>query len=625
MPNKLAAPLLGYIHGLTRTCLRGELPDRELVRRFAEQRDEAAFAALVGRHGSMVLRVCHCILGNDDDADDVFQATFLVLSRKAATLAQKDAVGPWLFGVAHRLALKARQQSRRRPSPDRLTARSSADPLDELTVREVQAVLNEELARLPERDRGPLVLCYLEGLTQDEAAGRLGCPLGTLKSRLVRARAALHRQLLRRGLKFATVASTLLLAGKSVTANPIPLHPATVKAAMAFAAGSSAGRIIGPRAVALAEGVLKPALWGRFWIALVALGLVVSGIGVGSATRDAAMADPSVVRLDAQEPVADRVEVGAVVPLRRESKVPETMANWRHHADLVAHERAARALAFSPDGGRVVSGGDDGRVRVWDVIGAKERFTLQGPDARPVRAMAYSSGGDFLPVGNDDGAVFTWDLRGKARLTPDILFEKAGREVHAVWLGAERSKVTRAWCDGCVEWPGGSLLGQQGKVHGVALCREGRTAAWAMDDGSVKLWDLARKQPRGHFPVHASQVCCLAFSPKGNTMASADQALTLKVWNTITGREQATMRGHRGPVRALALASGGKLLASGGDDRTVRLWDARTGKELVTLDGHRGRIHAVAFSPDGRFLASASSDGTVKLWTSRSAGGARYR
>jgi RNA polymerase sigma factor (sigma-70 family) len=632
MANTFAAPLLRYIRGLQGTRLAGELSDRELVQRVADQRDEEAFAALVRRHGATVLGVCRRVLGHEQDAEDVFQAVFLVLSRKAGALRRKEAVGPWLFGVAHRLALRARREARQRCEREgRAAGRSGDDPLAELTLREAQLVLDEELARLPERDRGPLVLCYLEGLTRDEAARRLGCPLGTLKSRLERARAFLQKRLARRGLTLSAVVSTLLLAGKSAGAIPIRLQVATVKAATAFTAGSPVGGTIGPKAVALAEGVLKPALWGKLQLAIVVLGLIVGGIGVGSAAREVPRPDPTAVRPAAQEPVADRGKVGAVAPLPRDDKAPQAVAQWRHHADLAAHEKAARSLAFSPGGGRLASGGDDGRVRVWDVIGAKELLTLRGPDARPVRAVAFSSGGDFLGAGNDDGAVLTWDLRGQGRPIPDVAFERAGREVHAVWLGADRGAVARAWCDGCVEWQGGSpggarsLPGQEGKVHGVALCREGRTAAWAMHDGSVKLWDLARREERGHFPIHTSQVSCVAFSPEGATAASADQSATLKVWDTTTGREQATARGPRGPVRALALASGGKLLASGGDDRTVRIWDAKTGKELAALDGHRGRIHSVAFAPDGRFLASASSDGTVKLWTCTPAVAARGR
>src|SRR5262245_24476356 len=214
MPNRFAVPLLGYVRGLGETPLTRERPDRELVERFAGQRDEAAFAALVRRHGPTVLGVCRRVLGHEQDAEDVFQAVFLVLSRKAGALRRKEAVGPWLFGVAHRLALRARQEARlRREHEGRAREGPPSDPPSELTVREAQAVVDEELARLPERERGPLVLCYLEGLTRDEAARRLCCPLGTLKDRLERGRAVLQKRLVRRGLALAAVGSTLLLPG----------------------------------------------------------------------------------------------------------------------------------------------------------------------------------------------------------------------------------------------------------------------------------------------------------------------------------------------------------------------------------------------------------------------------
>src|SRR5215510_13025526 len=134
MRNTSTTPLVRYLHGLAGTCQTSELSDRELVQRFADQRDEVAFAALVGRHGAMVIGVCQRVLGQEQDAEDVFQAVFLVLSRKAGSLRRKEAVGPWLFGVAHRLALKARQETRVRREREGCRAeKPTSEPLVELT------------------------------------------------------------------------------------------------------------------------------------------------------------------------------------------------------------------------------------------------------------------------------------------------------------------------------------------------------------------------------------------------------------------------------------------------------------------------------------------------------------
>src|SRR5262245_4567597 len=145
--------------------------DRQLLERFTAGRDEPAFAELVRRHGPMVLGVCRRVLGNAADADDAFQATFLVLVRKAGSTSKGESGGGWLHQVAHNLALKARgQAAARRRREQRPEKRSPADPLDEVTGRELLTLLDGELSRLPQHYRAALVLCYLEGKTRDEAA-----------------------------------------------------------------------------------------------------------------------------------------------------------------------------------------------------------------------------------------------------------------------------------------------------------------------------------------------------------------------------------------------------------------------------------------------------------------------
>src|SRR5262249_38323629 len=157
----------------------------ELLRRFTAGRDEAAFAVLVRRHGAMVLGVCRRVLANADDAEDAFQATFLALARKASAIRAGQSLGGWLYRVAYHAALKARRRAAdRRGREGHAAARRPADPLEEVTGRELLALLDEEMQRLPERCRTPLVLCLLDGQTRDEVARRLGCSVSTLQRRV---------------------------------------------------------------------------------------------------------------------------------------------------------------------------------------------------------------------------------------------------------------------------------------------------------------------------------------------------------------------------------------------------------------------------------------------------------
>src|SRR5262249_31007283 len=178
-----------------------QVPDNELLRRFSQQRDEEAFTALVRRHGAMVYHVCRRTLGNVHDAEDACQATFLILARRASAGKWHGSLAGWLHETAGRIALKARTSAaRRRKREGPSEAGQTGSPLDEITARELQEALDAELARLPEKYHAPLVLCYLEGATRDEAARQLGWPTSTLKLRVEQGRELLRQRLLKRGL-----------------------------------------------------------------------------------------------------------------------------------------------------------------------------------------------------------------------------------------------------------------------------------------------------------------------------------------------------------------------------------------------------------------------------------------
>jgi RNA polymerase sigma factor (sigma-70 family) len=266
----------------------GQLSDAELLERFVAGRDEAAeaaFAALVERHGVMVLGVCRRVLGNRDEAEDAFQATFLVLARKAAAIARREQLANWLHGVARRAALDARARaSRQKAREKRLGAMLPVEPPDQTMTNELRTILDEELARLPERHRAAIVLCELEGMSRREAAARLGISEGTLSSRLARAKSRLRDRLTRRGFALSTAALTAVLYqdAHAVILPPV-LVDSTIRVATLVAAGSSLAGVVSTSVSTLTEGVLKAMLLAKLKftvLGLVTLAVVSTSVGV---------------------------------------------------------------------------------------------------------------------------------------------------------------------------------------------------------------------------------------------------------------------------------------------------------------------------------------------------------
>jgi RNA polymerase sigma factor (sigma-70 family) len=219
----------------------------ELLERFTRQRDESAFAALVRRHGPLVLGVCRRVLHHEQDAEDAFQATFLVLVRKATSIRKRESVGSWLYGVAYRIARKAKASKARQPvqltKPHEIAAAKSSP---EWMTHELRALLDREVNRLPDKYRVPFMLCYVEGKTNAQAAEQLGCPAATVSSRLVRARERLRSRLTRRELAFPAGLVTAVLAERAVAVEiPALLANSTVQAAVTFASAQAGAAVLG--------------------------------------------------------------------------------------------------------------------------------------------------------------------------------------------------------------------------------------------------------------------------------------------------------------------------------------------------------------------------------------------
>jgi RNA polymerase sigma factor (sigma-70 family) len=215
------------------------LTDAQLLGRFVEHRDEAAFEGLMRRHGPMVFGVCRRMLPQKQDAEDAFQATFLVLVRKAASVRPREMVGNWLYGVAHQTAIRARADGAKRRGRERQIAKIP-EPAATNPSTELQSILDGELSRLPDRYRAAVVLCDLEGKTRQEAARQLGWPEGSVASRLSRGRAMLAKRLIKHLPALSAGALAADLSGAASASVPASVMGDTIKAASLFAAGQTA-------------------------------------------------------------------------------------------------------------------------------------------------------------------------------------------------------------------------------------------------------------------------------------------------------------------------------------------------------------------------------------------------
>jgi len=263
----------------------GDLSDGQLLDAFIARGDDVAFKALLKRHGSMVLGVCRRILNNHHDAEDAFQATFLVLVRKARTITPRQYVGSWLYGVACRTAMKARAMSAKRRTKERqLWESARAQPTSDIPPDELLTRLDMELARLPEKYRVPIVLCDLEGRSRVEAARRCGWPVGTLSWRLAQGRQLLAQRLSRNGTVLTGGALALLLSRSAASAGvPPSLLMTTARAASRLAAGGAlAAGTVSIQVMTLTEGVMKAMLLSKLKVAwVVALAFVIGAGAVG--------------------------------------------------------------------------------------------------------------------------------------------------------------------------------------------------------------------------------------------------------------------------------------------------------------------------------------------------------
>jgi RNA polymerase sigma factor (sigma-70 family) len=649
--------------------------DAQLLQRFVAAREGGAFAQIVDRHGPMVLGVCRRLLAREQVAEDAFQATFLVLARRASAIRKADSVGCWLHGVARRVAARARSEAARRAVHERYCPTPAAtDQPDDLTWRELRTVLDEELARLSERYRAALVLSYLEGQTQDEAAAQLGWSPRTLRRRLERGRDLLRARLGRRGLALSAGLLGVGLAERIGVREALAATAA--RAAALVASGRPAAGAVSRLAVQLAEPPLAASLpvkiipLAAVLLAAVALagGILLAWPGPAKPSPPAGAEPPRPARWQDQGPVdaqGDPLPTGALARLGT--------VRFRHGGPV-------EALSLSADGKRLATGADDGVIRIWnletgqllrrfDGLGAvvmgfsvalspdgKSLATpARGPDGfgpeqvvlwdtatgQEIRRMpgspssacsrlAFSPDGRVLAAGDwDGGRIHVWDA-GTGReikawpahagtvtalaFTPDGKRLVSTGEHNAVrlWDAATGGEVRSFIGHGDRPVPGG---GEVDRVLCAAVSPDGKVLATGSADETARLWDTATGKELHVLSGHKYGVGATAFSPDGQVLLTGGHDGHIRTWATATGKAIRELPGREGGIQGLFFTPDGKKVVSGGFDKTVRVRDATTGKALHAFAGHLGRVAGLAFFPDGKLLASASEDGTVRLWS----------
>jgi RNA polymerase sigma factor (sigma-70 family) len=560
--------------------------DPQLVERFAETGDEAAFAVIVDRHGPMLLNLCRRVLDDAHLAEDVVQATFLVLARKAVSIRRHDSLASWLYGVAQRLARQARLAEVARRKRERSAAQArieaqAADPSWEGLGR----ALDEELERLPERLRLPLLLCYLEGRTQDEAAKQLGWSLSTVRRRLEEGRELLRLRLTRRG---AALGAGLLASAVAPSAVPAALSVELRRAIVALTSTNTAS--VPASVLALARGGMGITMLSK--IALCSMVALFGGVAF-----EVMLQRPDAATNAGEPPVAARPAAPAAEPAigldRFNDPLPQGAVARLGTVPFRHGELALRdgSLTFTPDGKSLVSTGG-GRIRRWDLPTRKATINL----------------GDGWKGTLDHPGISLASADGKlARICTDKIQPGGGWECveYNLETGAERTYY--------IEFPRNT---DDSHAPPQILSPDGKTYAELNHAGKLTLWNAADGKVTHHLKPSGGAYTALAFLPDGKSVIVGDDTHTMRVLDLTTGQEQRSFGLFGGnAVHRMAVSSDGQWLATAGGakaepilpgDRFLRLWKVQEGSVARTLEfPEELAVASILFTPDSRTALAA--------------------
>jgi RNA polymerase sigma factor (sigma-70 family) len=564
MTRPINAVFRHWLHSLGGQTM-ADLPDSQLLQRFIHERDESAFALLMQRHGPLVLGVCRRLLHDLHDIEDAFQATFLVLACRAASVRRRDSLASFLYGTAYRIARRLRSQKAQRQAVECWAATERHEATLAVPESETYALLHEELNHLPRKYREVLVLCYLQSKTNEQAARELGYPPGSMSRHLGRARELLRERLLRRGLG---PLSALLAAGvaeqASAAVSPALLHGTldTIRRhalASALLAGATP-----PAAVRLAQGVLRAA-----WLTRLTLASIVLAVGVVFAAGVAALQTPA-EKATSAEAKAPATPPDAKPQPRLDlhgDPLPDGVLA-RMGTERLRHPHAIR-LHFMADGKTLLSVGQDQTVRFWDLATGKLQRLQRLPQSQ--KAMALSADGKTVALTSEEH-LHLWDIA-------------SAKEIRRI--------------------PTGNLANEK-QLNWVEFSPDGKMLAAGNYDSTVFLWDVASGKERAHFKHKDNFIRNLAFSADGKMLAAlGDQHILL--WDVASGKELQDIEGRNSFYSRLIFSPDGKLLVESSTN-AIRLCDVATGKRLKDIEFDRAYDEYVlnntsTFAPEGKTLA----------------------
>jgi RNA polymerase sigma factor (sigma-70 family) len=602
-----------------------ELSDGQLLELFLAHRDEAAFEVLVRRHGPMVLGVCQRVLRNVHDVDDAFQATFLVLVRKAHSIVPRENVANWLFGVAYRTAVKARMLMGIRADRQRQLQAAPPPGPEEKVWLDLLPLLDQELAGLPERYRAPIVLCDLEGKTRKEAARQLGWPEGTVAGRLARGRALLARRLQRRAVAVSGGSLAVFLAQQAAAgAVQSPLVTATVRAALAIT-GSAVGQI-SANVAALTQGVLQTMLISKLKLALavvVAAGLLMLGAAL------LAYHAPAGARATPDRPPPSKAQTpdqpgpgGAALP---DGAVARLGSPKLRHGDTIFF------LAYVADGKQLVTAGRDQTVRLWDVKTGSEvhRFEWPAPpkDKAPKEKLPAKGVGGLMPLPDEDPCDLDF-IVGVAANDKHVAAQKGdavllwetgtGKRLHTIKLASGEGK------------PGGLEGGDGGFLEfdvlagsGLLFSGDGKRLIVPVGD-QVRVYDVATGKDVGPLSAKIKGLQLAyhsALSPDAKYLARLDldpqkEAAFVKVLDLTTGNVVAEVKGEVVGVGDLRFAPDSRTLAWTGADGGLQVFEIGKDKEPRPLGKARQDFAGpvtLCFAADSKTVAVLLPDRTIEV------------